>query len=319
MPNRNRVLNYRSVHDLNQAVVRWSRDLAFDVDLVVGVPRSGLLAASLLGMHLHRPVMDLPGYLVGAEPWSGLRLREGVDAARGLRVLVLDDTANSGAEQRRVRAAVAASGRGERDDVRYAAVYVAPGSERIVDLHAEVVPLPRVFEWNVLHNEVVSRACMDIDGVLCADPKPSENDDGRRYRQFLSDAELRYRPSMQVGTLVTSRLEKYRPETEDWLAKHGITYGGLVMLDLPSAAERRRLQAHVPHKARTYAASGRELFIESSVHEGRGIHDATGLPVFVTDTRDYFAAPAAPRNVRLAGMAARADRVARGLARRVLR
>jgi orotate phosphoribosyltransferase len=318
VPNRSRTLNYRSVHDLNQAVVRWSRDLDPDFDLVVGVPRSGLLAASLLGLHLHLPVMDLPAFLAGVAPWSGLRLPNG--AVRTPRkVLILDDTANSGAEQVRIRAAVAESGRAEGIDIRYGAVYVAPGSERKVDVYAEVVALPRVFEWNVLYNEVVTRSCMDIDGVLCADPKPHENDDGRRYRQFLSDAELRYRPSMRVGTLVTSRLEKYRPETEAWLAKHSIAYGDLVMLDLPSAEERRRLQAHVPHKARTYAASGAELFIESSVHEGRGIHAATGLPVFVTDTRDYLARPPAPRNLRLAAFAARADRAARGVARRVLR
>lgn len=314
MPNRD--LNFRSVHEMNQAIIRWSRNLGFEIDLVVGVPRSGLLAASLLGLHLHRPVMDLAAFLAGATPWSGLRLRTEAGRSAGPTVLILDDTVNTGTEQRKVRAAVAAAGR--PGSIRYGAVYAAPGSERLVDTFAEVVPLPRVFEWNLLHNEIVGRACMDIDGVLCADPTPSQNDDGRRYRQFLSDTELLYRPASRVGTLVTSRLERYRPQTEAWLALHGVEYGELVMLDLPSAAERRRLQAHVPHKARAYVESGRELFIESSKSEGQGIHSATGLPVFITDTREFLTRPVATSSYRLAGLRARADRAARHTARRVL-
>lgn len=313
---RNRDLSYRSVHQMNQAIVQWTRRLDTEFDLIVGVPRSGLLAASLLGLHLHRPVMDLSAFLAGAAPWSGLRLQEGAKPGWGPRVLVLDDTANTGTEQRKVRTAVAAAGQSAR--VTYGAVFVSPGAERLVDVFAEVVPLPRVFEWNILHNEIVERSCMDIDGVFCPDPSPSQNDDGRRYRQFLSDAELRYKPTSRVGTLVTSRLERYRPETEDWLARHHIEYEDLVMLDLPSAAERRRLQAHIPHKSRVYAESGRELFIESSEHEGRGIHQTTGLPVFVTDTREFLSAPARRRNTRLAGLTARAERSARKTARRLL-
>jgi uncharacterized HAD superfamily protein/hypoxanthine phosphoribosyltransferase len=312
MPSRPRGLNYRSVDDMNRAIVRWSHRLGDRFDLIVGVPRSGLLAASLLGLHLHKPVMDLPAFLAGAAPWSGLRLAAGPAATP--RVLVLDDTTNSGTELARVKEAVRAAGRGGAD-VAFGAVYVSPGAERLLDVYAEIVSLPRVFEWNVLHHELVSASCMDIDGVLCVDPTPAQNDDGRRYRQFLRTAPLRYKPKARVGTLVTSRLEKYRPETEDWLAGNGVEYDDLVMLDLPSAVERRRRAAHVPHKAAAYVASGRRLFIESSLHEGRGIHQATGKPVFVTDTRDYFGERTVPGNIGLERLTARAKRVVRAVVR----
>lgn len=292
-------------------MIAWSRRLPDMFDLIVGVPRSGLLAASMLGLHLHKPVVDLSAFLAGAAPWSGLRLGSQGERSGGLRVLVVDDTVNSGTELSRVRAAVAQAPATRGARITYGAVYVAPGSQRLVDVFAEVLPLPRVFEWNVLHHEVVARSCMDIDGVLCADPKPNENDDGRRYRQFLSDTEIRYRPSVKIGTLVTSRLEKYRPETEAWLGKHGIEYGELVMLDLPSATERRRLQAHVPHKARAYLASDLDLFIESSLQEGEQIYRATGRPVFVTDTRDFFGAQPPAGHVGLKSLKARVGRAAR--------
>lgn len=282
-----RTLRYRSVHDLNQAIVRWSRSLGQDVDVIVGVPRSGLLVASLLGLHMHRPVMDLSSFLAGAEPWSGLRM-EGT-ATRHANVLIVDDTVNSGTEMRRVREAIMAAGVGEGRNLKFAAVYASPEGQKEVDSYAEVLPVPRVFEWNILnHKLLLADACMDIDGVLCPDPAGRDNDDGPRYRKFLSDTELRYKPATKVGALVTSRLEMYRPETEAWLAKHGIQYDRLIMLDLPSAEERRRLMAHAPHKAKAYMECGSRLFIESEPDQAREIYKLTGKPVFATDTREFF-------------------------------
>ncbi|WP_150308244.1 phosphoribosyltransferase [Planctomonas psychrotolerans] len=286
-----RELNYRSVHELNQSVIRWSRDLPQNVELIVGIPRSGLLAASLLSLHMHRPLCDLTTYLSGAEPWGGFRRATG--AASGITLLV-DDTSHTGQEMDRVKAAVRAAGK-DSASVLYGAVYITASARPFVDTFAEVLPHPRAFEWNILnHPRMLSRACMDIDGVLCPDPADRDNDDGPRYRRFLSDTELRYRPSFKVHSLVTSRLEKYRPETEEWLARHGVEYGELIMLDLPTAAERRRLGAHATHKAAAYAASGNELFIESERDQGKRIHELTGLPVYVTDTRDFFGAGGDP-------------------------
>lgn len=286
-----RTLRYRSVHDLNQAIVKWSRTLTPDIDLIVGVPRSGLLAASLLGLHMHRPVMDIAAFLAGAEPWGGLRLGE---VGKPRNVFIVDDTVNSGTERARVMQAIKDANL-EGVQVKFGAVYASVTGSAEVDTYAEILPLPRVFEWNILnHKGLLAEACMDIDGVLCPDPAARQNDDGRRYRAFLSDTELRYKPSTKVHALVTSRLEMYRPETEAWLAKHGVEYDRLIMLDLPSAEERRRLKAHAPHKAKAYVETGSKLFIESSPSEAREIYRLTDKPVFATDTREFFGEGADP-------------------------
>jgi uncharacterized HAD superfamily protein/hypoxanthine phosphoribosyltransferase len=287
-----RTLRYRSVHDLNQAIIRWSGELDPEIALIVGVPRSGLMAASLLALHLHTPVMDVDAFASGATPVNGLRLSESVP--RGGKILIIDDTVNSGREMTRVRELLAQSDI-PHELLIYGAVYASRAGAAHVDTYAERLPLPRAFEWNILHHKaLLSRACMDIDGVLCPDPTPDENDDGRRYLRFLSKAPLSYRPTFKVSTLVTSRLEKYRPQTEEWLARHEIGYDSLRMLDLPTAAERRRLRAHATHKAAVYLESGNDLFIESSAVEGRKIYELTGNPVFVTDTREFFGAGADP-------------------------
>ena len=45
-------------------------------------------------------------------------------------------------------------------------------------------------------------------------PTKEQNDDGPEYVSFLLNAVPLYLPGSKIGTLVTSRLEKYRVETE---------------------------------------------------------------------------------------------------------
>src|SRR5437870_5771240 len=81
-------------------------------------------------------------------------------------------------------------------------LYPAPRSEHHVDFYFEIVATPRCFEWNLMHHPwVLSKTCMDIDGVLCRDPSPEENDDGAQYRQFLTSTERRYLPTAPVRWL----------------------------------------------------------------------------------------------------------------------
>lgn len=292
-------MNYRSIADLHRAVVALLPRIPRDVDLVVGVPRSGLLAASMIALQLNRPLTDLRGLLERRLLQAGKRraadrVEDPFESAR--RVLVVDDSVRSGSAMREARQLLA--------DARlpwpltFAAIYVTPRCRDLPDLWAEEVPLPRVFAWNVMHHAWLAKCCVDIDGVLCRDPLPEENDDGPRYARFLADAEPLMLPSVPVGWLVTARLEKYRAATEDWLARHGVEYRRLEMLDLPDAAMRREKGAHVPHKADAYARSRAMLFIESDPSQARQIAERAGRPVLcVTDQRMCY-----PRS--LAGNAA---------------
>lgn len=121
-----------------------------------------------------------------------------------------------------------------------------------MDLYLEILEQPRIFQWNFLQHGFLIHACFDIDGVLCDDPSPEQNDDGPRYRDFLLHAPLKLKPQRPVKYLVTSRLEKYRPETEQWLAEHDIPYEQLIMMDVATAEERRRLGNHASFKAEQY-------------------------------------------------------------------
>jgi orotate phosphoribosyltransferase len=181
-----------------------------------------------------------------------------------------------------------ASSRPESTDiVRFAAVYVHPEEKHQVDIWCEEIPR-RVFEWNIMNHAILSASCMDIDGVLCRDPTTAENDDGPEYERFIRTVSPLRIPSFEVGWLVTSRLEKYRALTEEWLALHAVPYRQLVMLDMTSKAERIAAGCHSRFKAGVYDETRAALFIESDPRQARDIAIKCRKPVYCVKTREMI-------------------------------
>ena len=65
-------MNYRSVADLNETLTSRLSVIPRDIDLVVGIPRSGMLAANLLALHLNLPVIDVEGFIEGRRLGCGV-------------------------------------------------------------------------------------------------------------------------------------------------------------------------------------------------------------------------------------------------------
>ena len=277
-------MEFRSLADLGETIYRNAYKVPDDIDLVVGIPRSGLLAANLVALQLNLPLQDLDSFLLRRTPTVGRTARGTMKSAptdQPRKALVVDDSILTGASMNEVRERILR----ERGDVPavYCAIYGVHEQHAEIDFHLEIVPEPRVFQWNLMRHVFLGNACLDIDGVLCHDPRGAENDDGENYRAFLLSARPLHRPHVKVKHLVTSRLEKYRRQTEQWLQANGVEYERLWMLDLPSAEERRRLNAHASHKARVYAESGAILFVESEYEQAQQIANLSSRPVLSLD------------------------------------
>ena len=88
-------------------------------------------------------------------------------------------------------------------------------------------------------------------------------------------------PTFPLNGIVTNRLERHRPQTEAWLAKHGIEYGKLIMSPYATFAERDRANDSARRKANAYAADPTlRLFIESDDQQAIQIAKFSGRPVF---------------------------------------
>jgi orotate phosphoribosyltransferase len=287
------VLNtVRSLTDLNATIVRHLHRIPRDVDAVIGIPRSGLLASVPIATHLQTPHGTVEGFC------ENKVIRRSMRVIGATRILLVDDTVNKGSAMRQAVDLIKA----HRPDARvirlavWSAAHTPPGS---VDLALEECPCPRAFAWNMWRHKRLPRWCSDFDGVLCRDPNSKENDDGPRYEHFIRTAEPRFLPERPLGWIVTARLEKYRALSEEWLTRHGVRHAGLIMMDLPDKAARMAQGNRAGWKAETYRSltwtdgegtqRPAELFIESDSGQARKIAALTGKPVWCTDTQTFFA------------------------------
>jgi orotate phosphoribosyltransferase len=279
-------MNYRSVASLDRLVVNWLCRLPRDLDVIVGVPRSGMLVANLMALHMNLPMTDIEGllnsrliYFSGRCPQLDLRQRR--------KVLIVDDALSTGRQLEKLRQRLAEAALPH--EILYGAAYVRTGAEQWIEFYGEHLDDPQLFEWNMMHHPVLLGSCLDIDGVLCEDPAEGIDDDGESYCRFLKHAKPMIIPTMPVGWLVTARLEKYRKLTERWLLKHAIEYRELVMMDAPDNAARLNGQSHGEYKAHVYERTGADLFIESCPMQSIEIADLSGRTVFCMSTGEMVA------------------------------
>lgn len=285
------MINFRSIADLDQAIARnlWKLDRS-SFDVVVGIPRSGIAPAGIISTYLQKPFATLEGFIAGQ-----VHGRSGhLTATRPRRILLVDDTSNKGGAMARAVGQLRQFDR--KLEITRCAVfgpYQIEDPASIIDVWFEDCTGPRGFAWNMWKHTRARKWAFDIDGVLCRDPTKAENDDGPAYDRFLRTAPPLFLPQRQIGHIITSRLERYRPQTEEWLARHGVEYLQLHMLDLPSRDERMRVMKLRPGgrggwKASIAADVGAEMMIESCHKQARIIAREAGIPVFCTELMQTF-------------------------------
>lgn len=272
-------MQYITISELSSLIRNNLHLIPHDVDLVVGIPRSGMLPANLIALYLNVQLTDINSFVDRRVYASGYRMRSAVERPIK-KVLIVDDSVQSG------RAIKEARDKLQTVESEYDLSYMAPivtseGAEH-VDIYLKIVDDFRLFEWNVFHHNFLSDACLDIDGVLCKDPEI--DDDGPRYINYLRHAKPLYVPSVPVKALITCRLEKYRSITEQWLQEHGIRYEELVMLDLPDRSSRVKWGRYGEFKATYYKHSSALLFIESSANQAETIAKKSNKPVICVET-----------------------------------
>jgi uncharacterized HAD superfamily protein/hypoxanthine phosphoribosyltransferase len=281
---------------MNHTVMRNLHRVPTEVDLVVGIPRSGLLAANMIALYLNLPLTDMEGLREGRLMAKGkrqVRNHASTIFQQARKILIVDDCVSQGTEMNKARQAVKAWGYADR--ACFATVYSFPERIDTVDLVFETVARPACFQWSCMHTPELRNHCVDIDGILCADPTKEQDDDGPAYEAFLQNAKPLFIPTAEVGWLVTCRLEKYRELTEAWLARHNVRYHHLIMMPAPDKATRDQQNQHAVFKAHHYRKCGASLFIESSPGLARQIADLSHRPVMCLDTGSLVRPPASER------------------------
>jgi len=280
--------NYKTYNDLLLDIKRNIHKIPADIDLVVGIPRSGMIPAYMLGLTLNVNVCSFNEFINRTDIVRGNR-QVGGDIDNVKKIIIIDDSVCEGNAMNKVKKIIK-SKETPNIEIYFVAVYVRPGSEYFVDIALTELATPRIFQWNYLNHGHLVYSCFDIDGVLCIDPTEEENDDGIKYRNFILNAKPLYIPKYKIKALVTSRLEKYRPGTEQWLKDNNVQYEKLYMLDMPSKEERLKgASTHAIFKASIYTKlKDCYLFYESNRKQAIEIAQMTGKMVFSVETDELI-------------------------------
>lgn len=251
------------------------KKLPRDIYRVIGIPRSGLLPATIIATELNAYLsMDGKTFVRGSR-LTGVHM-----PGQESMTLLVDDTYSTGR-------AMSLFIQGCDCDIDYnAALYVAPGREKDLDFFGKIVDHPRIFEWNLFNSMHMKYALLDMDGVICYDPDHFDND-GEEYRRAIINAKPLHLPMTGVRAIVTGRLERWRPETEAWLAKYEVKYDHLYMAPYETAVERRKHSMAAFKAEKLYENTGC-FFVESEPNQAYQIATMSGMNVICSTTMKHL-------------------------------
>lgn len=256
-----------------------------DIDAIVGIARSGLIPASFLACHYHVPLYSVSdGNVIDCGHGTRYTNKHVPEPAK---VLLMDDTVFAGRTMKKVLPIVREAF--PKSHIIKAAVYATPQAKHIVDYFACELAEPHYLEWNIFNGWPGQNAIYDMDGILCRDIAPENDDDGERYLYALKNASPKFLPRRRpIAMVVTARLERYRNITLSWLDQHRIKVDKLVMGPWRTLAERNRPMEVSKFKAKVYSETQYELFIESCPIQAKEIAKLTGRRVLCPDAGRVF-------------------------------
>lgn len=287
-------MNFVNNAELYRDMAAWERQLP-EFDAVCGLPRSGLIPATYIALRRNIRLVEISDLIrqpEGAIERTWLRKSNpAIKLARpfGNRLLIVDDSSsNDSLTMRTLRLQLQAQ---KSLDISYGVVYRASAASQ-VDYFYREVPMPRIFGWNWFRHWELSNALLDMDGVICEDwqHRPEQNVDPE-FMEHLNSAKPLYPPHVPVRAVVTSRLERYRRETEAWLAKHNVKYERLVMHPAATPDARRKAANYAELKGQFYASDAQaRLFVESDARQAKQIAIIARKPVLCIDTMMMYQA-----------------------------
>lgn len=288
-------MKYITLNELSETIRKNIWKIPRDIDCVIGVPRSGMIAASIISSYLNVPLIDVDSFISGIKPYGGQRLCYFMNKhIQTNKALVIDDTVKAGKAMNEVKRKLEiVSG----ITFTYMCVYLEGKGKDVIDFYLKDVRRFTdnytnivLYEWNIFqHNERFMQKCLyDLDGVLCLDPPDERKKD--EYLAYIEDATPLFIPRTKLGGIITYRLSVNREITEKWLQRNGITYNELIMFEASSWDVRNESGFNPAiYKGLFYKKrENYELFVESSQIQAIVIAKISCKPVFCVETNMIY-------------------------------
>jgi len=208
---------------------------------VLGIPRSGMLPASIIATLLSVPLYSISDgkivLLSEKSVYGGSRMLNYNQELENVPILVVDDTSYSGAAMNNIKLSLKAKYPNEH--FLFTTIYHEPtnlfvsnNSTPLLDIYNNALSFPHILEWNFFNAHPTMFGMFDLDGVFCPDCTEEIDADEQKYIQWMrnvpafKDRVTKLFPCMAI---CTGRPEAYREETENWLQKNNIKFNKLIM------------------------------------------------------------------------------------------
>jgi len=271
--------SFVTVDELVIWTTEWIKSFPTSYDLIIGIPRSGLLVATIIALKLGKP-LSTPELFCQNQFFKS----DVIPKKREYKnILLVDDSFTSGRTMEK-SLKLLLSHQGNLNITR-ATLITTKNSANSVDLYYKIIPHPRIFEWNIVHAKK-GKLASDLDGVICENCPPGIDSHEDLYIEWIKTAKPYIIPTFEIDVIISSRLERYRSETEMWLAKHGVRYKELILWDIKSKKERKG--NHGRYKSEILLKYKPDRFWESSLKEAEEVWEATKIPTWCLDEMVLF-------------------------------
>ncbi|WP_227368590.1 phosphoribosyltransferase [Halomonas sp. M20] len=253
-------------------------------ELIVGIPRSGMIPAYMLSLLLNIDCTTLHDFIKNHSLTKGStrNTRRKINSAWDARkVLIVDDSVNTGKSMLKVLDQIPADCPCE---ITTLAVYGNAIGIPKVDVCLTYLSSPRVFQWNMWHCVALERTCVALDGVIL-NSHEIECVEEANNATFMEITKPIILPTYKIHSLITLQPERSRNMVEHWLSYHKVDYDNLIMANVDANDAIQSSQAYCGLKADFYKQNTNlNFFVESDVKHAEYIAKASGKPVFCTQT-----------------------------------
>jgi adenine/guanine phosphoribosyltransferase-like PRPP-binding protein len=201
------------------------KSLSSDFDIVVAIPRSGMIVGSIIATVFGKP-LTTPDVLAEGRVWMSEKNGYCQTITENTRLLLVDDGVQNGTAFRKAVSQIRE--KYPEIKIKTAVLYAHAGAKEMVDIYLEEVSgrYNNYCDYSIMHCKP-KKVAFDLDGVLCED-SDCNNTPVQELNQMIHGNPFKI-PEYEIDCIITARLERFRGITETWLASNGVKYKKLYM------------------------------------------------------------------------------------------
>ena len=259
-------MSFKSYEIISNYIFNNLYKIPENIDLVVGIDRSGMIIALMIANYLHKKVVSFDEFIDDNFNIDNIK-----------NVLITDDIISKGIAITQTKNKIKLSDKLNSLNIKFLAVYSCTQDVKVSDV---VMGYNNTwFQFCLFYNGSMSNVSMyQIQGNLCRKPTQEEMQNEEKYLDYINNVKPYQRPNARnYSCIITNRPEKYRKQTQEWLKKYNYRYNKLIMIP-------QNISDKIKYKGQIYKNSSEKLYISNDEKQSIEINKISNKQVLCTQT-----------------------------------